>query len=331
MFQVPAAGRYLFDVELDWISDDPHFAGRAVGGARLEIGGREVLMNRGLVPTAAGDIELTAGSHPFSFVFYKNRPWTNHRAVSLWAEGPGVERHALHDLGATPANVTDPIIVEPGAEAVALRGFVDHATGMRTHAISVGDPSGVHYAYDLAAGALLHAWRGPFLEATDMWHGRGERQLAHPRGSVIDFSGAPALAILPDARTPWPDSAGSAGSFRPLGYAVDERGRPTYRYRIAELEVEDRIRPDESGTVLERELVIRGSGTEGGLFVRVAEGSRIAHLADGSYAVDDNRFYVSPARGTPRPQVRTVTGGEELIVPLQLRQGEARITYSIIW
>ena len=74
------------------------------------------------------------------------------------------------------------------------------------YVISLGDQSGLNYAYDLRTGALFQVWRGGFLDATDMWHSRGMAQLAVPLGSIVPLSDAPSVAILPDQNGPWPDS-----------------------------------------------------------------------------------------------------------------------------
>lgn len=253
---VPTAGRYVFELGFDWVNDDPQFAGTAVGGGRLMIDGREVLVHDGVPPSVAGEIQLEPGEHLFSLAYYKKRPYNDRTAVRLFVEGPGVERHALHDETGTGARATRMIAADPGAEPIVLRGFVLYDDAIRTHAASVGDPEGVHYAYDLARATLLYAWRGPFVETTDMWHSRGERQLARPRGSVLTLSGAPSLAGLADETAPWPDSL-AAEDYRAGGYVLDDAGRPTFHYRIHDVDVEDRIRPAEDGGALRRELLLR--------------------------------------------------------------------------
>jgi hypothetical protein len=329
--RVPVAGRWLFHLGLDWINEDPHFAGRVVGGGRLVVGGREALHHGGTTRRATGEIALQAGEHPFTLTFYKNRPWTDRYAAQLMAEGPGVERHALHSVGGTPVVVNEMISVEPGAGTEVLRGFVRHAGGTRTHAASVGDAAGIHYAYDLAGGALLYGWRGPFVETTDMWHSRGERQLALPRGSRLSFEGAPAIALLATPTDPWPDSVAAEHRFQPRGYVLDAAGRPTFTYRLAELDVEDRIRPAENGGALHRELRVRGSPAGGAVHARLAAGPAVRRERDGAYTVGDRSFYVVPDRGTPAPLVRRTAAGEELLVPLRFRGGEAVVGFTVIW
>jgi hypothetical protein len=328
---VPTSGRYLFDMGLDWINEDPHFYGRVVGGGRLVIAGREVLLHDGLVRHATGEAHLEAGEHPFSLTYYKNRPWINRFGLALVAEGPGIERHPLHAVGAAPVAVNELIAVNPAAEPVVLRSFVDHKGSIRVSAASVGDPSGVHYAYDLALGALLYGWRGPFVEATDMWHSRGEMQLAIPRGSLLSLTGSPDLAVLADRASAWPDSIPADQSYTFRGYRLDDAGRPTFAYRLAGVEVEDRLRPAENGTSLHREIRARGTPNGGGLYARVASGANVVRERDGSYSVDDRSFYVAFDRGTARPVIRPTADGQELLVPLQFRAGEAALGFTIVW
>jgi hypothetical protein len=327
----PAAGRYLFDLRFDWIDDDPQFAGTVVGGGRLTIGGREVLLHEGRILSAVAEADLPTGEHPFSLTIYKNRPWTNRNAMALYVEGPGIARHALHDESATPSPLAGAIAVQPGAEPVVLRSFVQDGDAKLTHAVSVGDPLGVHYGYDLGRGALLYAWRGPFLEATEMWHARGERQLGQPLGSVLTNSAEAQLAFLDDPSQDWPGAAPAGQAFRPGGYALDEAGRPTFLYRLDGVEVEDRLRPADAGTTLHRELVLAAPDATGGLYVRLADAGRIHRLRDGSYEVGDGLYYVAVERGGPSPVVRESAGRQELLLPVRFRRGAARVAYTIIW
>ncbi|CAN5859854.1 hypothetical protein BH24ACI4_BH24ACI4_28480 [soil metagenome] len=327
---VPATGRYLFDMGLDWIDNDPHFTGRAVGGGRLTIGGREVLVHGGMDASAVGEIQLEAGDHPVTLVYYKNRS-SNRSGVSLIAEGPGVERHPLHAAGVTPVAVKELIAVDPAREPVVLRSFVEHNGSSHVQAASIGDPAGVHYAYDLGQGALLYGWRGPFVETTDMWHSRGDRQLALPRGSLVPLSASPDLAVLAEANLPWPDYAAVGRPYRFRGYRLDDVGRPTFAYQLGGVEIEDRIRPAENGTSLHREIRARGTPNGGTLYARVAVGSDIVRERDGSYTVGDRSFYVAFDRGSPRPVVRPTAGGQELLVPLRLGGDEAVLGFTIVW
>jgi hypothetical protein len=324
---VPTAGTYLFDLRLNWV-DEGGAAAAAQGGARLTVAGREVLLHRGAGRSATAEVSLAAGRHPFVLEMFKNREGRP-ASFTLFAEGPGVRRQALHEEAGPPRGTpAGAIVVEPDDEPYVLRSFVNHGQEKRTHVVSVGDPSGVHYSYDTEQGSLLGVWRGPFLEATEMWRNRGEPQLAVPLGSVVSFPAAPAVALLVDPAAAWPDSM--PARYRFLGYDLDEARRPAFRYQVDGVAVEDRVRPAEGRRGLSRE--IRATGPEGaaGLHLRIAAGEEIERLRDGSYLVD-GRFYVVLARGTPRPLLRAVEGGQELLVPLSLRRGGTAVSYEIIW
>ena len=69
-----------------------------------------------------------------------------------------------------------------------IRGFVNYGDEKRTHAISVGDPQGVHYSYDLTRGSLLKVWKGGFADVTEMWEGRGIDQLLMPQEMSVELN-----------------------------------------------------------------------------------------------------------------------------------------------
>jgi hypothetical protein len=337
--RVPTAGAYRFELLFDWVDDDPGFVGSSVGGGQLTIGGREVLRHPGIQPTAAAVVTLAAGEHPFALTYYKVRPWTNRTEAKLFVEGPGVERQALHASRAP--ELMGAIVAAPEETPLVLRSFFRLSDAdKRTHAASVGDPAGVHYAVDLARGALLAAWRGPFAEATEMWHDRGNDQVIRPLGSVLPLSGAPTLAVLAAEGAPWPDSV-AAGGLAPQGYALDRDGRPAFRYRLGTLDVEDRLRPADDSASLRRELRVRGADGTAGLHARLAEGRAIRRLRDGAYLVEGAQpHYVTVERGAAEPVVRATAAepvvratarGQELLVPVRLRGGEAGVTYTLTW
>lgn len=133
---VSTAALYLFELGFDWVTDDPQFAGEVVGGGRLVIGDQEVLVHDGLVPSTTGEVELAEGEHPFSLVYFKNRPWIDDWVgLSLTAEGTGVERHPLHEVGAPAAPPAELIAVDATDEPVVQRSFVRHAERTWTHAV----------------------------------------------------------------------------------------------------------------------------------------------------------------------------------------------------
>jgi hypothetical protein len=268
--------------------------------------------------------------------YYKNRPQFNRRDVSITVEGPGVERRSLSDDAAFGGGSapTDPIMVEAQAEPVMLRSFMRHRNTKRVYVASVADPVGVHYSYDLAQGALLYAWRGPFLETTQMWHERGEDQTAEPMGSTLTLPGVPSIVYLPNANAAWPDSVDEKQLQRG-GYALDKSGHPTFLYHVGGASVEDAIRPSADGLGLRRALRIRETtyfGKPGPtLFVQLAQADRITRQGDGSYVAGDRNYYITLPAGSPTPILRHVNGVDELIMPVRFKNGETAVSYTIAW
>ncbi|MFL5618525.1 MAG: DUF1080 domain-containing protein [Gemmatimonadaceae bacterium] len=332
---VPAAGRYRFIMNLDWVGAEPAMQGPAVAGAQLTLDGKPVLVHRGAARRAMADVDLAAGKHAFALRFYKNRQYGAERDLSLWIEGPGVQRQALHDesLLTTAGNPVSPIVLQAQREPVLLRSFEWHRHSKRTTVMSVADPMGVHYSYDLAQGAPIFVWRGPFLETTQMWDGRGEDQIARPVGSTVDLSGVPTVAFLGDANAAWPDSLTDEREFTRLGFTLDKAGRPTIRSRVRGITVDDALRPDSSGPSLRRELRLHApaSASADGMYVLLAQGRNIARQSDGSYAVDDKSYLVTLPSGTPQPVLREQSGRAELLLPVRFDRGEATVAYSIVW
>lgn len=332
---VPTTGRYRFIINLDWVGAEPAMQGPAVAGATLSVDGKPVLAHRGAARRAMADVDLTAGKHAFALSFFKNRQYGAERDLKLWIEGPGVERQPLHDesLLSTAGSPISPIVLEAKTEPVLLRSFEWHRHLKRTTVLSVADPLGVHYSYDLAQGAPIFVWRGPFLETTQMWDGRGEDQISQPVGSVIDLAGAPTAAFLSDANAAWPDSVTDERQFKRLGFQLDKAGRPTIRSQVRDVVIDDALRPDSSGPSLRRELRLHApaSASADGLYVLLAQGRNIVKQSDGSYTVDDKTYAVTLVSGSAQPLLREQSGRAELLLPVRFDRGEAAVAYSIVW
>ena len=332
---VPTTGRYRFIMNLDWVGAEPAMQGPAVAGATLALDGKPVLVHRGAARRATADVDLTAGKHAFALSFFKNRQYGAERDLRLWIEGPGVERQPLNDesLLTTAGNPVGPIVLAPQTEPVLLRSFEWHRHRKRTTVLSVADPLGVHYSYDLEKGAPIFVWRGPFLETTQMWNDRGEDQISQPMGSVVDLAGAPTAAFLSDANATWPASITDERQFKRLGFQLDKTGRPTIRSQVRDVVIDDALRPDSSGPSLRRELRLHApaSASTDGLYVLLAQGRNIVRQDDGSYAVDDRTYAVTLAPGSVQPVLRDHTGRAELLVPVRFDRGEAAVVYSIVW
>ena len=332
---VPYDELYQFHLMFDWVTGDPHYKEKAVGAGELVIGGQSVLQHAGKQRTVTGEAELKAGTHPFSLSFFKNKPGQV-PSVALYVEGGGTPLQSLNAPGSVAAPRFVPsITVEATSEPEVIRGFVQHDGKKKIRTVAVGHPSGVHYTMDLAQGALLEAWKGDFIETTDMWHSRGTEQLAVPLGSVLNFSGKPTIARLASQSSAWPDSMGVDYTLK--GYELDRDRLPTFMYELGNVSVSDRLFPVEEGRILVREVTLArealgADAATGSYWVRVASGTEISQLPDKSYSIDGRMYYVSVMdTGGGVAQVRTSDNGQELLIPISLSAGSVTVRYALIW
>ncbi len=325
-FVVPRTGAYRFAIESGSL-------------ARLTIGGRPVAvpLDRGTQP---GIVTLTAGTHPFraDVVHTSNaRP-----SFELVAEGPGVAPQSLTvreageggrgGRGPRPGASTRQLIVEPKDRTLLQRGFVPFEPRKRLYAAAVGSPAGAHFAYDFETSAILHAWRGSFVDTFQMWDGRGNDQTAKPAGPSLTFNGKPAIALIEYAANgDWPDQPESLWSAQ--GYTLEADGTPVFLATLADLSVRDRIAPLGQGRGLTRTLNFKGRLPSWSAWVLLAEAETITPQPGGQgWIIGARDWYLDwPANAAVAPVVRTVNGKQQLAVPLSNASLEKPVTYSIVW
>src|SRR5690606_16836174 len=132
---------------------------------------------------------------------------------------------------------------------------------------------------------------GPFADATDLWHERGEPyQRIVPLGSVITLSDAPSVARLPDAaNTAWPDTV-SFDDVQNKGYTLDAGRAPSFRYGVLDVHVTDNSSgPNPSGIV--GELLVAEPSAD--LYHRIAVAKTIDRGKKGLFASDNKSYYIS--------------------------------------
>jgi hypothetical protein len=273
-------------------------------------------------------VQLSAGTYPFEIYNFKDASWMPPR-LGFYIQTQNTHAVALHAFNSYPPDdePVSPILISPGASPRLLRAFTDFKRDRSqrlTHTIGVGDPSGINYIYDLKSGNLVCVWRGEFVDATPMWHDRGDGSFI-PRGAAQYLFNNQALSFLAAENDAFP-SVSDEKDFRPKGYVLDEAtSRPVFKYVYKGLEVEDKIYPEDNNRILTHELLIKSAGQQQNLYYKLAEGSSILLMPDGSYAVDDKQYYIKPAAGTS-VRIREVNGKKELIAPLA-----SGIKYSVIW
>lgn len=302
------------------------------GGARLKIG-EETLINypnpdQGNAKRSV-TVDLDKGDTPFEIVYLKKAPWMPAR-LGFFVKGENTYPKALHAFDSYPPdqNNVSKILVETGNEPRLLRAFLDY-NGDRskrlTHTIAVGEPSGVNYIYDLKNGNMACVWRGDFVDATPMWHSRGDGSYK-PIGAVEFLINNQELAYMSESKDFFPEKS-DKNEWKGKGYAIDEStGRPVFKYEYKGIAVKDQIDPAANGKTIMRKVEFENIQNSEGLFFKLAEGSKIEKMADGSYAIDDKRYFLKVIQGNGA-SVREANGLQELIIPVS----SGAIQYSVIW
>jgi hypothetical protein len=266
-----------------------------------------------------GKVTLAAGEFPFELLYTKFLDFAK-SALGLAVAGPGIREYIISDPNVSSNDPVDPILIQANGNTL-LRSFVDLADKIRiTHAVNVGSPEKVHYTYDLNKGAIVQVWRGEFLDATSMWHGRGDGS-ARPMGMLQRF-GKPVLSVerLSSPQAAWAEDTAGSG-YRPKGYVLDGSDRPAFRYTVYGATINDATTVLENGQGLHREITLQGPASD--LFVRIAAGKNIEAVSNGLYVLDDKTYYIRMDDDNTKPLIRDAAGGKELIVSLQNKIGYA--------
>ncbi len=296
------------------------------GVAGVWVDGKEVIRtdHRELGQPSVGNTTLTAGPHDVQVYF--SRSWLR-PGLGLYVSQAGTRPQPLH----APASLPEPdpvavVSVKPDTKSELVRSFVQlpGEKTKRTHSLSVGSPTGLHYTLDLNQMALLQAWKGDFANVTEMWYERGEPQLLTPLGATIRLPAQTPLMVLTNENTVWPDSV-SENTLHYKGLTVDKQGVPTIEYDLAGTAVTDVIRAE--GNALVRTLTLTGS-PDGTPYCRLAAGSVVNEVGKGLYAINDRSYFI---RFDPKAKVklRQSNGKQELLLPVDMKNGAGSLQYSI--
>lgn len=303
----------------------------STGGTKLIVNNKELFnyptFDQWRSDTAS--IQLKAGTYPYEILNFKGASWMPPR-LAFTVQTADSYPVKLHALNSYPPDDNPPsaIFIEVGKSPRLHRGFVDF-NGNRaqrlTHTIGVGDPGGLHYIYDLKAGNLVCVWRGDFVNATPMWHDRGDGSFLPSGAPLFLFNNQPIGYIGSDTATF--QTTGKEGEFNSKGYRIDDAtGRPVFMYSYQGLEIEDHVYPEENNRVISHEVIIKTGTAKNGLTYKLAEGASIEPMPDGSFAVNDKQYYIKVGLGS-KPVIREVDGKKELITPFSTPS----IKYTLTW
>ncbi len=143
----------------------------------------------------------------------------------------------------------------PEKRPIILRTFMQAAG---THAIAVGFPEKVHFAFDAEQVRPAIAWKGRFLDAQGTWFIRFAPPALPLGTSQIQLLAGTPFALLKNKNQSWPVIASDNPQTEFQGYRVDASGTPTFLYRVGSFQMEDRMEPAENQT-LKRTLTIKNT------------------------------------------------------------------------
>lgn len=273
--------------------------------------------------SGTGKVTLKAGITPFDLYYSKVVDWVR-PALGLVVAGPGVREYLISDGNVPSSDMGDPILVNVTGKNSLVRSFIDLRDGKRvTHAINVGSSAQVHYTYDADNGMLVQLWRGGFLDATPMWHDRGDGS-SRATGYAVQFgSTRPAINKLTDVNASWSSDTSGTG-YEPIGYNLDKDKKPTFSYSIYGTAVTDVTTVLDGGQGIERTIELQQPAEE--LYYRVVAADKIEEMGKGWYIINDKGYYLHLSDDSGKPVIRNSGVQKELIVPIS-----KKLTYSILF
>jgi mono/diheme cytochrome c family protein len=218
-----------------------------------------------------------------------------------------------------------PLVPEHGA--IIYRNFIE---GAGPRAIAVGYPEKVNLAFDANEMRLAMYWQGAFIDAGRHWTDRGAGFEAPAGDNVLHLPAGVAFAVLTRSDEPWPTASPKELGYRFLGYRLTPDDRPTFRYAMRELVIEDSSNPIASTTPgFRRSLEISAGKVPGDVFFRAALADKIENSGDSTYRMDS--AWSLKVEGVTGTFVRKVNGKTELLVPLRFSASKARLVLEYRW
>src|SRR6202012_6028131 len=109
-------------------------------------------------------------------------------------------------------------------------------------------------------------WHGSFIDASRHWTGRGEGFQPPLGDHLIPLAKHAPLAKLASTNDSWPTGMAREHGFRFLGYRLDSKQQPIFRYSYSGVTVEDFAVPlkaaGQAHPGLERTVSFTGSSSE---------------------------------------------------------------------
>lgn len=201
---------------------------------------------------------------------------------------------------------------------------------------AVGYPEGANLAWDVDRFALLWLWQGQFIDASKHWVGRGPGFQSPLGDNVLPLNSETPFALLPEPSTAWPSQPARDQGYKLRGYRYDDARRPILQYSFGRLLIDDAPRAVKTGKEIsiDRTLTLTLASGEPAildkLYFRAAVGNKIEPGPGGWFTIDGWKLRVA-SNSSKQPLVRPAGNRMELLVPVELTNGAAKIEQKYAW
>ncbi len=251
---------------------------------------------------------------------------TEKQIAAMWAYLKDIDKLPIPEKIIAARNQDYELV--PKDRAIVLRTFMPEAG---THAIAVGFPEDVHFAFDSENIRLAEGWKGRFLDAQGTWFVRFTPP-ADPLGEQLaTFPESVPFALLVDAKQTWPADAGAAG-YRFRGYRLNKAGVPTFLYQFGNYDVEDTIQPADGQSLMRRFRLKQrspNSQEQRSLLLRGHQGLELKPVTPQTY-VNETGLQITVSKGIGNSgELRRNGPKTESIIPLPNNSDlEIEVRYS---
>ncbi len=201
--------------------------------------------------------------------------------------------------------------------------------GIGKRGIGVGYPGGVNIAYDAEQMRLGSIWKGKFVDPGGVWSGQGSGNV-RAMGRTLDFAKGPELDSL---QAPWVVDDQRPPNHQFKGYELDKQRRPTFRYVLGSIEVEDFFSEfvDESAQMTHlRRRVMLSTNEKQDVRFRIASSNEITIDSDGIFTIGAQLRIRLVSDHCAR--IVEEAEGKRLEIPIELVPGQKqKLVYEYLW
>lgn len=218
------------------------------------------------------------------------------------------------------------IVLEAKERPIIYRNFIE---GLSPRGIAVGYPEEAHLAFDAQEMALRMIWHGAFIDAAKHWVGRGQGNQLPLGDHLVKLPSGLPFAVLPSLDLSWPGGSARESGYEFLGYTLDSKGRPSFRYEFENLAVTDTPEPvadKDDANFLRRFTIEAKTDPPENLYFRVASG-KLDKKSDTQYTFDG----IVELKVSEESVLRQTGSHQELLIPVRFNGRQAKFQVEYVW